>query len=138
MFSNKTYLISSTLSSLQLSELLILKEMIDVAIAKNPTNIMPKLRSETWISTNLYEAFIRFNRLENQIKFQENILQELQSNEGVVSNSDVVTYEPAGVKEFTSTQKTSRRLGIWKGQVEVSDDFYKTSSDIISEFGIDK
>ncbi|MBN3923857.1 hypothetical protein [Nostoc sp. NMS4] len=41
-------------------------------------------------------------------------------------------------EEIASTQKSQRPLGIWKGKVEISDNFHKTSNDIISEFGIEE
>jgi hypothetical protein len=42
------------------------------------------------------------------------------------------------IKVTEPVQKPSRPLGIWKGQVEISEDFYKTSSDILAEFGIEE
>ncbi|MUH00877.1 hypothetical protein F7734_54875 [Scytonema sp. UIC 10036] len=42
------------------------------------------------------------------------------------------------LKENETVKKLPRPLGIWKGQVEISEDFYKTSSDILSEMGIEE
>ncbi len=41
-------------------------------------------------------------------------------------------------RENTPVKKSPRPLGVWKGKVEISEDFYKTSGDILSDFGIEE
>lgn len=65
-------------------------------------------------------------------------VKSLQLCESNVVSSPVFTYEIGELKKIPSTQKSCRSLGIWKGQVEISEDIYKTSSEILSEFGIEE
>ncbi|GAB1542748.1 hypothetical protein NUACC21_54220 [Scytonema sp. NUACC21] len=65
----------------------------------------------------------------------ETALESLSSNTSQPKPFDISVNELVG---HESVKKTSRPLGIWKGQVEISEDFYKTSSDILSELGIEE
>ncbi|MEH1782415.1 MAG: hypothetical protein V7L26_25560 [Nostoc sp.] len=53
------------------------------------------------------------------------------------TESTVISCKIGEIKQLTPTQNSPRPLGIWKGKVEISEDFNQTSSDIISEFGIE-
>ncbi|MEH2387992.1 MAG: hypothetical protein V7K14_19915 [Nostoc sp.] len=85
--------------------------------------------------TNVFN-YHHLTSFENKINTQKNIPKTLRSNESNVVNSPVFTCEISEIKKIPSTQKSCRSLGIWKGQVEISEDFYKTSSEILSEFSI--
>lgn len=58
--------------------------------------------------------------------------------ESTVVNSPIVSCSIGEIKQLTPTQNSPITLGIWKGKVEISEDFNKTSSDILSEFGIEE
>lgn len=68
--------------------------------------------------------------------------QELQESlaifEKILGSVENPREKNAEVQIEDSAQKAPRPLGIWKGQVEVSNDFYETSSDILSEFGMEE
>ncbi|MEH2115555.1 MAG: hypothetical protein V7K39_24330 [Nostoc sp.] len=65
------------------------------------------------------------------------IPQTLFRTESTLVNSPLISCTFDEIKQLSPTQNSPRPLGIWKGQVEISEDFHKTSSDIISEFGIE-
>ncbi|MEH2411285.1 hypothetical protein [Nostoc sp.] len=142
--SDQARLISSMLSSLTLSDLQSLKEEIDSIISKqNGENLKED------INERMYNSSIEFiNSITdlnvftlhplNSLKDKTNITQSLCGNESTVISSPIFNFNIGGeIKEIASTQKP-RPLGIWKGQVEISEDFYKTSSEILSEFGIEE
>lgn len=142
--SDQARLISSMLSSLTLSDLQSLKEEIDSIIStQNVENIKEDINERMY---NSYIGFINsitdLNVLTlhplNSLKDKTNIPQSLCGNESTVVSSPVFSFNIGGeTKEIASNQK-SRPLGIWKGQVEISEDFYRTSSEILSEFGIEE
>ena len=139
----KVRLISSTLSSLTLSELESLKEEIDAIIStKNVENIKEDINKRMYNSSiEFINSITDMNVLTlhplNSFKEKKTIPQPLCGNESIVVSSPILSFNIGGeIKETASTQKSPRPLGIWKGQVEISEDFYKTSSDILSEFGI--
>lgn len=144
--SDKARLISFILSSLSLSDLQSLKEEIDLIIStKNTDNL--SLSNSPLKAFRFYshtDAFIsdpltsQLTIFENKITPQKTILKTLLSTESTVVSSPVLTCEIGELKEIAFTQKSSRTLGIWKGQVEISEDFNNTSSDILSEFGIEE
>ncbi|WP_334905486.1 hypothetical protein [Nostoc sp.] len=87
--------------------------------------------------TNVFN-YHQLTSFENKITTQKTIPKTLRITESNVVSSPVFTCEIGELKKIHSTQKSSRSLGIWKGQVEISEDFYKTSSEILSEFGIEE
>lgn len=142
--SDKARLISSILSSLTLSDLQSLKEEIDSIIStQNVDNI------KEYINEGIYNSSIEFHNSTtdmnvltlhplNSLKDKKIIPQTLCVKQSTVVSSPIFSFNIGGeIKEISSTQKSPRPLGIWKGQVEISEDFYKTSSDILSEFGIE-
>ncbi|MEH2192983.1 MAG: hypothetical protein V7K98_10105 [Nostoc sp.] len=141
--SDKARLISSILSSLTLSDLQSLKEEIDSIIStQNVDNI------KEYINEGIYNSSIEFHNSTTDmnvltlhplsLKDKKTIPQTLCVKESTVVSSPVFSFNIGGeIKEITSTQKSPRPLGIWKGQIEISEDFYKTSSDILCEFGIE-
>ncbi len=140
--SDKARLISSILSSLTLSDLQSLKEEIDSIITQNVGNIKEDI-NERMYNIEFISSITDLNVLTlhplNSLKDKKTIPQALCGNESTVVSSPVFSFNIGGeIKEITSTQKSPRPLGIWKEKVEVSEDFYKTSSDILSEFGIEE
>jgi hypothetical protein len=139
MFINeKVRFISSTLSSLTLSELKLLKEEIDIIIrTKNieylsgSDDIVKVVVIDSGVSTITSDQF-------ESLKNKKTIPQITWKPESTLVNPSVYSCTIGEIKQFTPMQKSSRPLGIWKGQVEISEDFYETSSDIISEFGIEE
>jgi hypothetical protein len=122
--SEKLRSISTTLPSLTLSDLLLLKDEIE-------SIIRTKNQREVEIDPTTY-------RETSKVIYRSGS----QSLAGVVwddePSSQVTTANPdEEIKTTEPVQKPSRPLGIWKGKVEISEDFYETSSDIISEFGIE-
>lgn len=85
----------------------------------------PKKSYEEEIADLAVERYI--NTLYSLTSFIEPNKTKKLSDENI---EDVIQKEPK--------QKRSRTLGIWKGQVKISDDFYETSSDILAEFGIEE
>ncbi|WP_392535767.1 hypothetical protein [Nostoc sp. C117] len=125
----KVRLISSTLSSLTLSELESLREKIDSII----TNYRGNFRG-SFMSGRAYDfQFFRSGISPNE----KTIPQTSFKTESTVVNSPLISCEIDEIKQLTPTQNSPRTLGIWKGKVEISEDFHKTSSDIIDEFGIE-
>ncbi|MEH2316360.1 hypothetical protein [Nostoc sp.] len=142
--SDQARLISSILSSLTLSDLQSLKEEIDSIIStQNVENIKEDINERMYNSSiGFINSITDLNVLTlhplNSLKNKKTIPQALCGNESTVISSPIFNFHIGGeIKEIASTQK-SRPLGIWKGQVEISKDFYKTSSDILSEFGIEE
>ncbi|MCC5628033.1 hypothetical protein LC613_07780 [Nostoc sphaeroides CHAB 2801] len=142
--SDKARLISSILSSLTLSDLQSLKQELDSIIStKNVDNIKEDINERMYNTIEFLNPITDVNVLTlhplNSLKDKKTIPQPLCGNESTVFSSPIVfSFNIGGeIKEITSTQKSPRPLGIWKGQVEISEDFYKTSSDILSEFGIE-
>ncbi|MCW5313922.1 hypothetical protein GTQ43_08950 [Nostoc sp. KVJ3] len=142
--SDKARLISSILSSLTLSDLQSLKQELDsIIFTKNVGNLKEDINERMYNSSiEFLNSITDVNVLTlhplNSLKDKKTIPQPLCGNESTVVSSPVFSFNIGGeIKEITSTQKSPRPLGIWKGQVEISEDFYKTSSDIISEFGIE-
>ncbi|MBC6432861.1 hypothetical protein FM036_19790 [Nostoc sp. HG1] len=141
--SDKARLISSILSSLTLSDLQSLKEEIDSIIStQNVGNIKEDI-NERMYNIEFINSITDLNVLTlhplNSLKDKKTIPQTLCVKESTVVSSPVFSFNIGGeIKEITSTQKYPRPLGIWKEQVEISEDFYKTSSDILSEFGIEE
>ncbi|MEH1820357.1 MAG: hypothetical protein V7L31_14960 [Nostoc sp.] len=125
----KVRLISSTLSSLTLSELESLREKIDSFI----TNYRGNFRGSFMSGRGYDVQFLRSGISPNE----KTIPQTLFSTESTIVNYPVIGCKIDEIKQLTPTQNLPRPLGIWKGQVEISEDFHKTSSDIISEFGIE-
>ena len=142
--SDKARLISSILSSLTPSELHTLKEEIDSIISiKDVENLKDDINEQT------YNASIEFlNSINDRksltleeltsLKNKTTVSQPLWKSESTVVSSPLVTYKIVEAEKVASNKKPSRPLGIWKGKVEISEDFYKTSSDILSEFGIEE
>ncbi|MBH8576616.1 hypothetical protein I8752_27235 [Nostocaceae cyanobacterium CENA369] len=127
MFSSeKVRSISSTLPSLTLSDLQLLKEEIESIIKAN--NVKD-------IEFELTTSFKTSESISNKIVEEALALQGVE-----LSNTPSLTVSTGTLDNTTksaeSVQKPSRPLGIWKGQIEISEDFYKTSSDILSDFGI--
>lgn len=147
--SEKARLISSILSSLTISDLQSLKEKINSIIKKQSlTDIKENIKEENLYiyhlktiaysdDTNVFN-YHHLTSFENKITPQKTIPKTLRSTESNVVSSPVFTCEIGELKKIPSTQKSCRSLGIWKGQVEISEDFYKTSSEILSEFGIEE
>ena len=143
--SDKARLISSILSSLTLSDLQSLKEEIDSIIStQNVENIKEDINERMYNSSiGFINSITDLNVLTlhplNSLKDKKTIPQALCGNESTVVSSPVFRFNIGGeIKEIASNQKSPRPLGIWKKQVEMSEDFYKTSSDILSEFGIEE
>ncbi|MHC5727570.1 MAG: hypothetical protein ACYTXY_26285, partial [Nostoc sp.] len=142
-------LISSILSSLTISDLQSLKEEINSIIIKQSlTDIKENIKEENLYifhlktiassdDTNVFN-YHQLTSFENKITTQKTIPKTLRITESNVVSSPVFTCEIGELKKIPSTQKSSRSLGIWKGQVEISEDFYKTSSEILSEFAIEE
>ncbi|MHC5824922.1 MAG: hypothetical protein ACYT04_56030 [Nostoc sp.] len=147
--SEKARLISSILSSLTISDLQSLKEEINSIIIKQSlTDIKENIKEENLYifhlktiassdDTNVFN-YHQLTSFENKITTQKTIPKTLRITESNVVSSPVFTCEIGELKKIPSTQKSSRSLGIWKGQVEISEDFYKTSSEILSEFAIEE
>lgn len=144
--SDKARLISSILSSLTLSDLQSLKQELDSIIStKNVDNIKEDINERMYNSSidieflnSITDVNVLTSHPLNSLKHKKTIPQPLCGNESTLVSSTVFSFNIGGeIREITSTQKSPRPLGIWKGQVEISEDFYKTSSDIISEFGIE-
>jgi len=143
--SEKARLISSILSSftfsdLHLSDLESLKEEIDYMIKSNVNNIKPKTLYDISMPDVTYHQSTDFKyNITFQLPEQKTIPQSLFKSEW----PEVSLYAPISesfkkIKQTTSTEKSPRNLGIWKGQIEISEDFYNTSNDILSEFGIEE
>ncbi|MBD2254962.1 hypothetical protein [Nostoc parmelioides] len=117
--------ILSQLKQLTPDELRILKREIDLIISPQEDSIIDVAEAVT------YEALLR--PIQQPQELQETLAVILKSLLDSVENPREKNDE---VQIEDSAQKSPRPLGIWKGQVEVSDNFYQTSSDILSEFGI--
>ncbi|MEH2052190.1 hypothetical protein [Nostoc sp.] len=124
----KVRLISSILSSLTLSELESLREEIHSIITNYRGNV-----TGSFIVVD-YNAPILGSGISTNKK---TIPQTSFRTESAVVNSPLISCEIDEIKQLTPTQNSPRPLGIWKGKVEISEDFNKTSTDIISEFGIE-
>jgi len=124
----KVRLISSALSSLSLSELESLREEIDSLI----TNYRGNVRGSFLVGDYNVQVFSS-----GMITNKKTIPQTSFMTESTVVNSPVLSCKIGEIKQVTPTQTSPRTLGIWKGKVEISEDFHKTSSDILSEFGIE-
>ncbi|MFW9258140.1 hypothetical protein A4S05_16635 [Nostoc sp. KVJ20] len=124
----KVRLISSTLSSLALLELTFLRAIIDSIITKKEDNVRVSILF-SGDEVQVISSGISQNKT--------TIPQTSFTTESTVVNNPVISYTISEVKQLTPTQNSPRPLGIWKGKVEISEDFHKTSSDIISEFGIE-
>lgn len=137
MFINeKVRLISSTLSSLNLLELELLKEEIEIIIrTKNIEDFSGSDEPVKVIIMN-FGSPITSDKIDS-LKNKKTIPQITWKPESTLVNPPVYSCTIGEMKQLTPMQKSSRPLGIWKGQVEISEDFYETSSDIISEFGIE-
>ncbi|WP_375495746.1 hypothetical protein [uncultured Nostoc sp.] len=124
----KVRLISSTLSSLTLSELELLREEIHSIITNYGGNITGSF------IVGGYNVQVLSSGISTNTK---TIPQTSFRTESTVINSPVISCKIGEIKQLAPTQNSPRPLGIWKGKVEISEDFNKTSSDIISEFGIE-
>lgn len=124
----KVRLISSTLSSLALLELTFLRAIIDSIITKKEDNVRVSILF-SGDEVQVISSGISQNKT--------TIPQTSFTTESTVVNNPVINYTISEVKQLTPTQNSPRPLGIWKGKVEISEDFNRTSSDIISEFGIE-
>jgi hypothetical protein len=138
MFINeKLRLISSTLSSLTLSELEFLKEEIDIIIKTKNIEYLSGSNDTVKIVINDFGGSIVTSDQFDSLKNKKTIPHITLKPEYTLVNSPVYSCTVGEMKQFTPIQKSSRPLGIWKGKVEVSEDFSNTSSDILSEFGIE-
>ncbi|MEH1924527.1 hypothetical protein [Nostoc sp.] len=124
----KVRLISSTLSSLTLSELESLREEIHSIITNYRGNVTGSFLVGSY-NVQVISSGISQNKT--------TIPQTSFSTKSAVVNYPVISYKIGEIKQLTPTQNSPRPLGIWKGKVEISEDINKTSSDIISEFGIE-
>ncbi len=128
--SEKVRSISSTLPSLTLADLQFLKEEIESIIrTKNVKDI------ETEPTTDVKTSEVTSSKV-----YKKTFAQSLRGTEFDHTASSPVTIRTLDeeMKITEPVKKPSRPLGIWKGQIEISEDFYKTSSDIYSEFGIEE
>lgn len=132
------HLISSTLSSLSLEELHLLKDKINALIKEYSTEQLPKEDVAKSLSVEVSESSM--NHWLTQMLFEYSINYQNPSYKQELAK--IILPLLAETKEDTEQiepiNKKNRKLGIWKGQIEVSKDFYETSSDILSEFGIEE
>ncbi len=124
----KVRLISSILSSLAILELTFLRAIIDSLI----TNKRGDVRLRLFFSGDKVQV-VSSGISQNKTT----ISQTSFTTESAVINNPIISYTISEIKQLTHTQNSPRPLGIWKGQVEISEDFHKTSNDIMSEFGIE-
>jgi hypothetical protein len=126
--------ILSQLKQLTPDELLLLKREIDSIINPQEDSLIDVAEAVVFLEqekADTYEALLR--PIQQPQELQETLALVLKSLLDSVENHREKNDE---VQIEDSAQKSPRPLGIWKGQVEVSDNFYQTSSDILSEFGI--
>ncbi|MGJ5628768.1 hypothetical protein [Nostoc sp. CALU 1950] len=124
----KVRLISSTLSSLAILELTLLRGIIDSLITNKGDNV----RVSIFFSGDQVQV------LSSGISQNKTTIPQTSfTTEWTEVKNPVISYTINEIKQLSPTQNSPRPLGIWKGQVEISEDFHKTSSDIISEFGIE-
>lgn len=144
--------ILSSLSSLTIAELKVLQDNIDSIITeKNIENNQQNLKVNKYNKTLLDSCLTTLVR--STIPSQENFtfLSNLYINREAMDNLGLVLEQlkqasslqlkqlkdPLNQKS-SSAQKPDRPLGVWKGKVRMSDDFNESSSDILSEFGIEE
>lgn len=126
---DRVRLISSTLPSLTLSELESLREEIDSLLSNYGWNVK---RNFILHSNNLHVFSHGVNA------YKKTIPQSFKSEYHEVDLYSPISQSFIKIEQIPSTQNPPRPLGIWKGKVEVSEDFNNTSSDILSEFGIEE
>jgi hypothetical protein len=128
----KALLISSILPDLTPLELQSLKEEID-------SIIQTQSGEDTTEHMGEFIDLITLEASKSKVKANNNFILALRksqlSENPLVSLIDYLSLEH---REPEPVQESSRPLGIWKGQVKMSEDFYQTSSDILDEFGIEE
>ncbi|MBH8555563.1 hypothetical protein I8751_25110 [Nostocaceae cyanobacterium CENA357] len=128
--SEKVRSISSTLPSLNLADLQLLKAEIESII---------RTKNIKWIALEP-TTDVKTSEVTSSKVYKKTFAQSLGGIEFAHTLSSPVTTGTLDeeMKITEPAKKPSRPLGIWKGQIEISEDFYKTSSDIYSEFGIEE
>ncbi|MDB9304859.1 hypothetical protein PN488_10790 [Nodularia spumigena CS-591/12] len=143
--------ILSCLSSLTLAELKLIQENIDAIITeKNIGNNQQNIKLHKYKS--LIDSYLT-TLVPSNVRSQENFtfLSNLYINREATDNLGLVLeqlkqarslqleqFKHSLNQKFSSDKKPDRPLGVWKGKVRMSDDFNESSSDILSEFGIEE
>jgi hypothetical protein len=133
------HLISSTLSSLSLGELHFLKDKIDALIKEYSTEQLSKEDVAKSLSVEVSESSM--NHWLTQMFFEYSINYQNSSYKQELAKIILPLFaetQEEDKEQIKLINKKNRKLGIWKGQIEVSEDFYETSNEILSEFGIEE
>lgn len=132
------HLISSTLSSLSLEELNLLKDKINALIKEYSTEKLPKEDVAKSLSIEVSESSMNHWLAQMLFEYSINYQDPSYKQELAKIILPLLAETQEDKEKIEPINKKNRKLGIWKGQIEVSKDFYETSSDILSEFGIEE
>ncbi|AFY50800.1 hypothetical protein Nos7524_5075 [Nostoc sp. PCC 7524] len=138
-----SYDISSILNllrSLPSTELRTVKEEIDSILKERGTTI----RIPDPFKIVPAQVVLKDSNLEestSEVKLEEEyqqINEDISEPSGVLNLSSIKDATDNKAEKKEAIQEIPRPLGIWKGKVEISEDFYETTNDILSEFGIEE